>query len=167
MLALGIDPGTAICGYGLVELQGSRLIAHHQGAVLTNASLMAAERLHIIYQELDGLIKKFKPDIVGVEQLFFNKNVSTALSVGQARGVILLAAVQNNVPIAEYTPLQVKQSVVGYGKATKEQVIYMTQRLLNLPSKPHPDDVADALAIAICTLHSDSDQLRNRRIRKT
>ena len=167
MLALGIDPGTAICGYGIVELKGSRLLAHHQGAVLTSPSLTAAERLQIIYHELSGLIKKFQPDIVGVEQLFFNKNVTTALSVGQARGVILLAAVENLVPIVEYTPLQVKQSVVGYGKATKEQVIYMTQRLLNLPEKPHPDDVADALAIAICTLHSGMAQIKTRKAVKS
>ncbi|HWR40958.1 MAG TPA: crossover junction endodeoxyribonuclease RuvC [Patescibacteria group bacterium] len=167
MLAMGIDPGTAICGYGVVELKGSRLIAHHQGAVLTSPSLPAAERLQVIYQDLDKLFKQYQPDIVGVEQLFFNKNVTTALSVGQARGVILLAAVQNSVPIVEYTPLQVKQSVVGYGKATKEQVIFMTQRLLNLPDKPHPDDVADALAIAICTLHSGNAQLKARQVMKS
>lgn len=156
MLALGIDPGTAICGYGLVELNGSHLRAIHQGAVITNSSTQAADRLAIIYQDIDALIKKYKPQVLGVEQLFFNKNVRTAMAVGQARGVILLAAAQNKIAIAEFTPLQVKQSVVGYGKATKEQVIYMTQRLLNLPEKPHPDDVADALAIAICTTHSMS-----------
>ncbi|MEN6412612.1 MAG: crossover junction endodeoxyribonuclease RuvC [Veillonellales bacterium] len=154
MLALGIDPGTAICGYGLVELKGSHLRAVDQGAVITSSSMQAANRLVIIYNAIDALIKKYKPHVLGVEQLFFNKNVRTAMAVGQARGVILLAAAQNDITIAEFTPLQVKQSVVGYGKATKEQVIYMTQRLLNLPDKPHPDDVADALAIAICTTHS-------------
>lgn len=155
MLALGIDPGTAICGYGVVELIGSRLRAHCYGAIQTSPSLDTAERLQIIFQDIDAIIKEYKPHIVGVEQLFFNKNVRTAMTVGQARGVILLAAVQNSVPIAEYTPLQVKQAVVGYGKASKEQVIYMTQKLLNLPAKPHPDDVADALAVAICTAHSN------------
>ena len=154
MLALGIDPGTAICGYGIVNLQGSHLKALDYGAIVTSPTLSDAERLVIIHHEIDVLIKKYKPDIVGVEMLFFNKNVRTAMTVGQARGVILLAAAQNQVPLTEFTPLQVKQAVVGYGKATKEQVIYMTQRLLNLPAKPHPDDVADALAVAICTTHS-------------
>ena len=154
MLALGIDPGTAICGYGVVDLQGSHLKTLDYGAIETSSTLSDAERLVIIHHEIDVLIKKYRPDIVGVEMLFFNKNVRTAMTVGQARGVILLAAAQNNVKLAEFTPLQVKQSVVGYGKATKEQVIYMTQRLLNLPAKPHPDDVADALAVAICTTHS-------------
>ena len=154
MLTLGIDPGTAICGYGLVEAQGSRLIAVQYGAIITTPQLSPAKRLEIIYKELDQIIKKYKPDCMGVEELFFNKNVRTAMAVGQARGVILLAASQNQLAIEEYTPLQVKQSVVGYGKATKEQVIFMTQRLLNLTDKPKPDDVADALAVAICTSHS-------------
>lgn len=156
MLALGIDPGTAICGYGLVELTGSRLRAIHQGAILTSPSTKSEDRLSIIYDGISQLLTHYKPDVVGVEQLFFNKNVRTAMAVGQARGVILLAVAKHNVKLCEFTPLQVKQSVVGYGKATKEQVIYMTQRLLNLPEKPHPDDVADALAIAICTTHSSN-----------
>jgi len=154
MLAIGIDPGTAICGYGVVEAVGSRLRAITHGAIRTSPALSAAERLQIIYQELDVLFKEYQPDTVGVEQLFFNKNVTTAMAVGQARGVILLAVAQNSLTLAEFTPLQVKQSVVGYGKATKEQVIYMTQRLLSLVEKPKPDDVADALAIAICSIHS-------------
>ncbi|GBG55094.1 crossover junction endodeoxyribonuclease RuvC [Sporomusaceae bacterium FL31] len=156
MLALGIDPGTAICGYGLVEHRGSSLRAIDYGAIQTSPRLSTSERLVIIHRDIDLLIKKYKPDIMGVEQLFFNKNVSTAMSVGQARGVILLAAAQNGIELTEFTPLQVKQSVVGYGKAEKAQVIYMTQRLLNLPAKPHPDDVADALAIAICTTHCNN-----------
>lgn len=154
MLAIGIDPGTAICGYGVVEAVGSRLKAISYGAIRTSPLLSAADRLQIIHHELDLLFKKYQPDTVGVEQLFFNKNVTTAMAVGQARGVILLAVAQNNISLAEFTPLQVKQSVVGYGKATKEQVIYMTQRLLSLVEKPKPDDVADALAIAICSIHS-------------
>ncbi|HEY3425535.1 MAG TPA: crossover junction endodeoxyribonuclease RuvC [Negativicutes bacterium] len=159
MLVLGIDPGTAICGYGVVELAGSRLHALDYGAVQTSSQLGAAERLAIIFREIDLLIKRYKPDIMGVEQLFFNKNVTTAMAVGQARGVILLAAAQNAVTLAEYTPLQVKQSVVGYGKATKEQVTFMTQRLLHIAVKPTPDDVADALAIAICTTHSNMNKV--------
>jgi crossover junction endodeoxyribonuclease RuvC len=153
MLALGIDPGTAICGYGLVEMQGSRLKAVKYGAVLTSPKSRAEDRLLKIYNELDALINEYKPDVMGVEQLFFNRNVTTAIPVGQARGVILLAAAKNKLELVERTPLQVKQSVVGYGKATKEQVIYMVQKILHLPAAPHPDDVADALAVAICTTH--------------
>lgn len=154
MLALGIDPGTAICGYGVVEIKGNRFAALDYGAIQTSPQLSLAQRIQIIFQDVDHLIKRYHPDVLGVEQLFFNKNVRTAMAVGQARGVVLLAAAQHSITVEEFTPLQVKQAVVGYGKATKEQVIYMTQRLLNLPAKPHPDDVADALAVAICTLHS-------------
>jgi crossover junction endodeoxyribonuclease RuvC len=117
------------------------------------------QRLLRIHEGLNQLIAEYKPDIIGVEQLFFNKNVTTAISVGQARGVILLTAAENDVPIREFTPLQVKQSVVGYGKATKELVIYMVTRLLNLPKPPHPDDVADALAVAICTTHAADSRM--------
>lgn len=159
MLALGIDPGTAICGYGVVEMIGNRLRPVAYGAVQTSMKLEQAARLKIIYDGINELIATYKPDIMGVEQLFFNKNVSTAMTVGQARGVILLTAAQNNLKLAEYTPLQVKQSVVGYGRATKEQVTYMTQRLLCIQEKPKPDDVADALAIAICALHSNDIRL--------
>lgn len=154
MIALGIDPGTAICGYGLVEMQGHRLRPLHYGALTTSPKDRPEIRLKYLYDGLLEIIEQFKPEVMGVEQLFFNRNVTTAIAVGQARGVILLSAAVHNLPIAEYTPLQVKQSVVGYGKATKDQVIFMTQKLLGLSQKPHPDDVADALAIAICTLHS-------------
>ncbi|MDR3562712.1 MAG: crossover junction endodeoxyribonuclease RuvC [Negativicutes bacterium] len=154
MLVLGIDPGTAICGYGIVHMEGSRLKALKYGAVQTPAGTPTADRLQAIFNGVDALIKEFKPDLVGVEQLFFNTNVSTAMTVGQARGVVLLAAAQNSVEVLDCTPLQVKQAVVGYGKATKEQVIFMVQKLLCLPAKPHPDDVADALAVAICAAHS-------------
>ena len=154
MLVLGIDPGTAICGWGVVRQEGSRIQAVDYGAVQTSATLATADRLAVLYNGVDALIKQYRPEVVGVEQLFFNKNVSTAMTVGQARGVILLAAALNGARVLECTPLQVKQAVVGYGKATKEQVIYMTQKLLCLPAKPHPDDVADALAVAICTAHT-------------
>ncbi|MBO6235109.1 MAG: crossover junction endodeoxyribonuclease RuvC [Schwartzia sp.] len=121
------------------------------------------DRLMKLYDEIDALIKTYKPDAMGVEQLFFNRNVTTAIPVGQARGVVLLAAAKNNLEIVERTPLQVKQSVTGYGKATKEQVIYMVTKLLNLPKPPKPDDTADALAVAICALHvMDSPEWRNR-----
>lgn len=163
MLALGIDPGTAICGYGFVESKGSRLIAREYGAITTSSKARPEDRLVKLYDGVDELIKKYNPDVMGVEQLFFNRNVTTAIPVGQARGVVLLAAAKNGLRLVEHTPLQVKQAVTGYGKATKEQVIYMVTRLLNLPEPPKPDDVADALAVAICTTHVlDSFAFRNK-----
>ena len=153
MLVLGIDPGTAICGYGFVELAGSRLRPHAYGAITTPSKMAVEKRLLKIYTELEVLIQKYAPDAMGVEQLFFNRNVTTAIPVGQARGVVLLAAAKNGLEIVEHTPLQVKQAVTGYGKATKEQVIYMVSKLLHLAKPPKPDDVADALAVAICTTH--------------
>ena len=162
MLALGIDPGTAICGYGFVEEKGSRLIAHEYGAITTSPKARPEDRLMTIYDSLDELIKKYHPDVMGVEQLFFNRNVTTAIPVGQARGVVLLAAAKNGIHLVEHTPLQVKQAVTGYGTATKQQVIYMVTRLLNLPKPPKPDDVADALAIGICTTYCmNSPAFRN------
>mgnify|MGYP000878978802 CR=1 FL=1 len=162
MLVLGIDPGTAICGYGFVEQEGSRLRARSYGAITTPSKMAVEKRLLKIYTELEALIQKYSPDAMGVEQLFFNRNVTTAIPVGQARGIVLLAAARNRLELVERTPLQVKQAVTGYGKATKEQVIYMVTKLLHLPSPPKPDDVADALAIAICTLHCmDSLRWRN------
>lgn len=160
MLALGIDPGTAICGYGFVEYKGSRLIPHEYGAITTSPKARMQDRLMTLYDELDGLIKKYKPDVMGVEQLFFNRNVTTAIPVGQARGVVLLAAAKNNLELVERTPLQVKQAVTGYGKADKKQVIYMVTKLLHLPKTPSPDDVADALAVAICTSYMMNSQIR-------
>lgn len=154
MLILGIDPGFAICGYGLVESKNSRLLPKHYGAVTTSKDMAAEMRLAAIYQELDALAKEYRPDVMAIEQLFFNTNATTAISVGQARGAILLVAAHNNIQVVEYTPLQVKQAVVGYGKATKEQVTIMVQRLLAIKTKPKPDDVTDALAIAICAQHS-------------
>ncbi len=162
MLALGIDPGTAICGYGFVEEKGSRLIAHEYGAITTSPKARVEDRLMTIYDSLDELIKKYHPDVMGVEQLFFNRNVTTAIPVGQARGVVLLAAAKNGIQLVERTPLQVKQAVTGYGTATKQQVIYMVTRLLNLPKPPKPDDVADALAVGICTTYCmNSPAFRN------
>lgn len=153
MLALGIDPGTAICGYGLVNMAGSRLTAVEYGAILTSPKMRPQDRLKKIHTELTGIIRQYKPDVMGVEQLFFNRNVTTAIPVGQARGVVLLAAAQNDLELVERTPLQIKQSVVGYGRATKDQIIYMVTKILHLPEPPKPDDVADALAVAICTTH--------------
>jgi len=153
MLALGIDPGTAICGYGFVETQGSRLVPRAYGSIFTVPEMRMEDRLMKIYDELDAMIKKYQPDIMGIEKLFFNRNVTTAIPVGQARGVVLLAAAKNQLRIVERTPMQIKQDVTGYGKATKQQVIYMVTKLLHLPEPPKPDDTADALACAICTTH--------------
>ena len=144
MLALGIDPGTAICGYGLVEQSRGRLNAKKFGVITTSPQALMQDRLLKIYNELDALIKKFQPEVMGVEKLFFGKNATTAIPVGQARGVV-----QNNLDVLEITPNEVKMSITGYGAATKEQVIYMVTRILNLPQPPSPDDAADALAIAI------------------
>ena len=156
MLAMGIDPGNAICGYGFVELNGNSLHGSGFGVIRTTPSMRRAERLKVLYEKINELIRERRPDIVGVEKLFFNRNVTTAMTVSEARGVILLAVENNAAPLLELTPLQVKQAVVGYGQATKEQVTYMTQRLLCLEKKPTPDDAADALAIAICSAHCSS-----------
>ena len=163
MLVLGIDPGTAIMGYGLVSSGASvdarkygreelRMVEY--GALHTPANTPLAERLPMLYTGLMDLLREHKPDAVAVEQLFFNKNVRTALAVGHARGIAILAAAHAGCAVAEYTPLQVKQAVVGYGRATKEQVQSMVKILLNMDHIPRPDDAADALAIAICHMHS-------------
>jgi crossover junction endodeoxyribonuclease RuvC len=153
-VTLGIDPGVAICGYGLVaEDQGAlRLVAY--GAITTRAGEPPAQRLLLVYHSLRDLIGKHRPYDVAVEELFFNKNVRTALQVGQARGVVLLAAAEAGLDVAEYTPLQVKQALVGYGRAEKTQVQEMVRVMLNLERTPAPDDAADALAVAICHIHS-------------
>ncbi len=158
MRILGLDPGTAIVGFGFIDQIGSRLVPVQYGSIRTDSDTEAGVRLKQIYDALMQLIEQYKPEAVAIEKLFFNRNVTTALSVGQARGVMMLAAVQNGLPIAEYTPLQVKQAVVGYGQAEKKQVQEMTRIFLNLNAVPKPDDVADALAVAICHAHSFSFQ---------
>ncbi len=154
MLVLGIDPGTAITGYGLVKGEGDDLTLVAYGAITTPSDWPLPERLQRIYRELMALIEDQQPTAVAVEELFFSKNVRTALSVGQARGVALLAAANAGLPIHEYTPLQVKQAIAGYGRATKDQVQQMVRMLLALDSVPQPDDAADAIAVAICHIHS-------------
>lgn len=154
MLVLGIDPGTAITGYGLVKGEGDDLTLVAYGAITTSSDWPLPERLQRIYRELMALIEHQQPTAVAVEELFFSKNVRTALSVGQARGVALLAAANAGLPIHEYTPLQVKQAIAGYGRATKDQVQQMVRMLLALDSVPQPDDAADAIAVAICHIHS-------------
>lgn len=154
MIILGIDPGIAILGYGIVEYNGNSFKTLDYGAVLTDSKEATPNRLNKIYNELGKLLDIYKPDAVAIEELFFNKNVKTALVVGQARGVAILAAAQRDLEIFEYTPLQVKQGVVGYGRADKKQVQVMVKTFLNLKSVPKPDDVADALAVAICHAHT-------------
>jgi crossover junction endodeoxyribonuclease RuvC len=154
VIVLGVDPGIAIVGFGIVEKKGHHLRPVQYGSITTKAELRTETRLKQIYEALGEILTRYKPDVVAVEKLFFNRNVTTALTVGQARGVIMLAAEQHTLPLAEYTPLQVKQAVVGYGAAEKQQVQEMVRTLLKLKEKPRPDDVADALAVAICHAHS-------------
>lgn len=155
MLAIGIDPGTATTGYGLVrELRDGSLEVVDFGIIATPKGIPDAERLDMLYQQLTALLQKHKPQTCGVEKLFFQKNISTAITVGQARGVILLALAQSGLDVAEYTPNEVKLAVAGYGSADKRQMQEMVRILLALPQIPKPDDAADALAIAICHLHS-------------
>ena len=155
MLVLGIDPGTATTGYGLVrENPDGSLTVVEYGAILTPAKLPMPERLLELHKRLNEILLLHKPDTGAVEKLFFQSNVRTALSVGQARGVALLALAQAGLEVAEYTPLQVKSAVAGYGGAGKDQVQYMVRALLELSQVPTPDDAADALAVAICHVHS-------------
>ena len=160
MIILGIDPGYAIVGVGIIEYTGNKFRTIDYFAITTEAHTPFEQRIKIIYDGINDAIKKYKPDFMSVEELFFNDNAKTAIAVGQARGVIILAAVNNGVEIFEYTPLQVKQAVVGYGRADKTQVQQMTKALLSLNSVPKPDDVADALAIAVCHAHSYNGALR-------
>ena len=154
MLVLGIDPGTATTGYGLVREAGGGLEAIDYGVILTEPGQPLPNRLQILYRELSSLVQRHQPSSAAVEELFFSRNTRTAMSVGQARGVILLALADAGLPIGEYTPMQVKQAVTGYGGATKAQIQDLIRMLLGLPERPHPDDAADALAIAICHVHS-------------
>ena len=161
MVILGIDPGIAIVGYGIIEYKNNKFRVIDYGAVTTNANTPTDQRLALVYKGIDILIKKYDIDEVAIEELFFNKNVKTAITVAQARGVIMLACTHNGKPIYEYTPLQIKQAVTGYGKADKNQVIYMTMNILGIREKIKPDDTADALAVAICTAHSShTDRLK-------
>ena len=151
---LGIDPGIAIVGTGIVDYEKNKFTAVYYDAVTTRAHTPIEERVKIVYEGLGKLMDFYKPDAVSMEELYFNNNAKTAFAVGQARGVGLLAASERNIPIFSYTPLQVKQSVTGYGRADKNQVQQMVKSFLNLNAVPKPDDVADALAMAICHAHS-------------
>ncbi|MBE6547402.1 MAG: crossover junction endodeoxyribonuclease RuvC [Ruminococcaceae bacterium] len=159
MIILGIDPGYAIVGWGVIEYNGSKFRTLGYGSINTPAGLEPAERLLMVYRGMNEIIEKYKPDQMAVEELFFNTNTTTAILVAEARGVIVLSAKLAGINIAEYTPLQVKQAVVGYGRAEKKQVITMVTTLLSLPAPPKPDDTADALAIAVCHAHSGCSRL--------
>lgn len=155
-LALGLDPGTATTGYGLVRQHpDGSLEAVGFGVITTPKDLPAPERLDLLYRELTQLLETHRPQTAAVEKLFFQKNISTAIGVGQARGVLLLVLAQNGLDVAEYTPNEVKQAVAGYGSADKRQVQEMVRVLLSLPGIPQPDDAADALAVAICHLNTN------------
>lgn len=154
MRILGLDPGTAITGYGLIEERQGVLSALAYGVISTPAGLDLPKRLQQIYSELGDLIQHGQPEVGAVEQLFFSRNARTALTVGHARGVILLALANAALPVVEYTPLQVKQALSGYGRAGKSQIQEMVRLILELEAIPQPDDAADALAVAICHAHS-------------
>ena len=159
MRILGIDPGIATIGFGVVDTAGPRISLVKCGVITTPAHTSLASRLKRIYDDMGELLELFKPDAVSIEELFFNTNITTGISVAHARGVILLAAYRAGVAVFEYTPLQVKQAVVGYGRAEKRQVIDMVRRILNLPAAPKPDDAADAVALAICHARSSTSLL--------
>lgn len=167
MVIMGIDPGYAIVGFGIVDYKNNKFDLLSYGAITTEAKTDFSDRLIRIYEGIDSLIKKYRPDAIAIERLYFTTNQKTAIDVAQARGVILLAARQNLINVSEYTPLQVKGAVVGYGKAEKKQVMEMTRVMLGLKDYPKPDDAADALAVAICRAHSgDSKRFEKEILRK-
>ena len=154
MRIIGIDPGYAIVGYGIVDFDGLRFKTVAYGAITTPADMPFCDRLKTIYSDMQTLIETYNPDHMAIEKLYFNTNTTTAIDVAQARGVIVLSAANSNVKIFEYTPLQVKQSITGYGRAEKHQVMEMIKSFLSLKAVPKPDDTADALALTVCHGHS-------------
>ncbi len=159
MIILGIDPGLAIVGWGILEYSGSRFTVLGYGSVETPAHTPTEDRLLLIYKGIAEIIDRYHPDHMAIEELFFNTNITTGIRVAEARGVILMCARAKGVKIFEYTPLQVKQAIVGYGRAEKKQVITMVTSFLHLREAPKPDDTADALAIAVCHAHSGASRL--------
>ena len=159
MRILGIDPGYATIGFGLLEAEHGQYRMLNYGAVTTPAGIPFPRRLEILFDDMTQLLAETQPEVLSVEELFFGRNITTGIDVAHGRGVILLAAQKAHVPIYEYTPMQVKQAVVGYGKATKLQVMDMSKRLLHLQNTPRPDDAADALALALCHARSATSML--------
>lgn len=166
MVILGIDPGYAIVGYGIIRTERGRYVPLEHGAVVTKAGQDFNRRLEIVYDGIAEVLQKWRPEAVSLEKLFFQNNQKTAIGVAEARGVILLAAQKARVPVFEYTPLQVKLAVTGYGQAQKPQVMEMTRRLLCLKEVPKPDDTADALAMAICHGQAAGSSLRQAMLRR-
>ena len=161
MIILGIDPGIAIVGYGVLEYTKGKFRTIAMGSIETPAGVDVEDRLRMVYDDMCEILDTYRPDEMAIEELFFNTNQKTAIAVAEARGVILLSAVQRGVPISEYTPLQVKQSVVGYGRAEKKQVIALVKMILGMENGPKLDDTADALALAICHAHSGGSGLKD------
>lgn len=164
MIILGIDPGVATIGFGLIDAQRQKNTLLRYGVISTPPGIPLSSRLLQISEDMERLIRQFHPDEMAVEELFFSKNITTGISVAHGRGVILLSAEKLGVPVFEYTPMQVKQAVAGYGKAEKKQVMLMTQRLLNMKQLPRPDDAADALALAICHSRAATSLLNTERV---
>lgn len=162
LIILGIDPGYAIVGFGILASEGGKQRLIRCGAINTDAGVPMPQRLLQIAEDIESLIMQFKPDEIAIEELYFNNNITTGIGVAQARGVIVMTAAKLGVPISEYNPSQVKQAVAGYGKAQKRQVMEMTKRLLGLQAVPKPDDAADAVAIALCHARSSMSLLRQR-----
>ena len=154
MRILGIDPGYAILGFGVIDVVGNRFSVVDYGAITTHSSMDMSARLECLFDGITEIICKYRPEEAAIEELFFNSNAKTAILVGEARGVAVLACSKGGLRIGEYTPLQIKQALVGYGRADKKQVQYMVKTMLNLKTVPKPDDTADALAAAICHAHS-------------
>lgn len=159
MVILGVDPGLAIVGWGVIDYTANRFKTIAYGSIQTPAGMPTEKRLLAIYRELSAIMDRYKPEQMAVEELFFTNNITTGIRVAEARGIVLMAGEERGIAMSEYTPPQVKQAVVGYGRAEKKQVIDMVTRILHLPSPPKPDDTADALAIAVCHAHSGCSQL--------
>ncbi len=168
LIILGIDPGIATTGFGVITLDENKIQGKAYGCITTKSDLSTEKRLRQIYEEVTALISKYQPDAIAIEEVFFGINVKTAFAVGQAKGVVLLAIANSNVTAVEYTPLQVKQALVGYGRAQKRQIQYMVQKLLCLEEIPKPDDASDALALAICHAHSTGllKRIKTERVKK-
>ncbi len=165
MIIVGIDPGSLVTGYGVISVEGSRCRCVHYGVVRARSSRFDdtfPHRLKKIYSRLEQLLREYSPEVIAVEDVFYARNAQSALRLGHTRGVVLLAAAQSGVPLVEYSPLEVKKAVVGYGRADKQQVQLMVRRLLSLKQQPEPHDAADALAIALCHVFNGSPGRRNR-----
>lgn len=164
MIIAGIDPGTATTGYAVIETNGTRIRLVDFGCIRTSSSLPGHQRINQIYDEMCELLDTYKPSVLAIERLFFNRNVTNAINVGQASGVVILAAAQRNIEVFSYTPLQVKMALTGYGRADKKQMQAMVKRLLGLDEVPKPDDAADAIAVAICHANSTGLEEQLKRI---